>query len=1113
MAASRNTSEFTSATGANDRRKRGRGVVFLAVMVFAATFRVVDAQTLTGPFEPMNAWWLHPTQGTLGVLTDGSTISIDRDGDGIAESDYPVPTINSAPLAAPNLRLTPTRQVLYAFGDPCNSNGTMVYFYEVPAPPAPLSFLVSACIDYGIGQVGFYDTGLCAFNGIGLDCAGRLGVSPLRRAYVADQGNFATQRFQIHWFDLNNGDHTTTFPGFSTSMPLTRQIVSPYGDVAAVQHGVSTTSNYTLVDLCALPRLGSPLSSNVGGELFGLSGIPTVEMVDRGGGDYAVRVTHPDLVGGSDDFAFTPCGGTPPTETGACCALDATCSDETSLDCESAGGAWLGPRTICEDCPEPVGACCIPTGCAPDVGEAICTAGGGTWQGAGGDCSGCPPPLRLAVSKSAPSSVPEGGQLTYTLDYENVGGQIANLVSIIDAIPAGTTFVSATHGGAVTNGRVRWELGTLELGASGSVSFTVKVQCGQTQITNGDYRILSGFVYAQVGTPVVTNVTATGSDPVDILIESTPARDPLRRGDLIEHAITLTNTVAQDRAGINFNVDWGFASEFDSMIDDAGGTVEFQGVSSMRWTGSIAALGTVTVRFTTRIDACTTRPEERLNEGRDISVRNGCGVAVGSAAPPAAVPIERLTSVAMQLPAAGPPEKLFENPILVARAGTTEEVQIIITNEVNVPQTVSIVHTIPPQMIPAGDPPFVVPTDPGATYDAPSQTIRWSGTIPPLSEVLITYQAGLPTDACSLIVELSGDTGACVNDLFIYGTLLLVPDARTDAHLLQLTPFMGIRDANPPRSLLCIRPEIFFGMGRGPNADIFVAGVPSIQFNPETLFFDILDDENLDFAPTVLGLPVPVLVYDAAVDPRNGTALYIGTERGPIPRLGSIGRYDPATGAAGPVVQHEDLDGIDRIVVAADGTIGVVGARDTIIEIDPGAPLPLRKLTDPAFSRASCIALDANEDYIIVNEQTPMSLARVDRQTGLFDVLVPDVQTFLPFPTGEPFTSATVGDQGEVYLNTDSGAGLIVELGNPPTAQPLYLGQTSDLEFVHGANPCPRADGDGDCDVDAADYQLFKDCLQGPAGGLLPGCDGFDTDHDGDVDLHDAAVLMVEFGL
>ncbi len=55
-------------------------------------------------------------------------------------------------------------------------------------------------------------------------------------------------------------------------------------------------------------------------------------------------------------------------------------------------------------------------------------------------------------------------------------------------------------------------------------------------------------------------------------------------------------------------------------------------------------------------------------------------------------------------------------------------------------------------------------------------------------------------------------------------------------------------------------------------------------------------------------------------------------------------------------------------------------------------------------------------------------------------------------------------------------------------------------------------DCDDDGDVDLIDYACFHDCLTGPNGGLLPGCEPFDFDGDNDTDVFDFAELQVAFG-
>ena len=84
------------------------------------------------------------------------------------------------------------------------------------------------------------------------------------------------------------------------------------------------------------------------------------------------------------------------------------------------------------------------------------------------------PILRLNKTASK-THVNAGGQLVYTLHYQNIGSDQATDVVITDTLPNVVTFRSATGGGTQTNGLVTWSLGTLAAKASGSVTVTVDV--------------------------------------------------------------------------------------------------------------------------------------------------------------------------------------------------------------------------------------------------------------------------------------------------------------------------------------------------------------------------------------------------------------------------------------------------------------------------------------------------------------------------------------------------------------------------------------------------------------------------------------------------------------
>ena len=80
------------------------------------------------------------------------------------------------------------------------------------------------------------------------------------------------------------------------------------------------------------------------------------------------------------------------------------------------------------------------------------------------------------ADKDANTTLKAGDELTYTIKYKNLEKDVAT-VTVTDAVPAGTEFVSADNGGTwdKTDNKVTWNLTGVEPGAKGTVSFTVRV--------------------------------------------------------------------------------------------------------------------------------------------------------------------------------------------------------------------------------------------------------------------------------------------------------------------------------------------------------------------------------------------------------------------------------------------------------------------------------------------------------------------------------------------------------------------------------------------------------------------------------------------------------------
>jgi len=110
----------------------------------------------------------------------------------------------------------------------------------------------------------------------------------------------------------------------------------------------------------------------------------------------------------------------------------------------------------------------------------------GSWQG---DLAFGRPDLWLAESAETEDSPTKPGQtITYTLTYKNNGDAPATGVKLLDDFDEKFVSVEDTGGGTVIDnpGEIEWDLGTLEAGETGSVSYTVNVN---SDIPGGNNKI------------------------------------------------------------------------------------------------------------------------------------------------------------------------------------------------------------------------------------------------------------------------------------------------------------------------------------------------------------------------------------------------------------------------------------------------------------------------------------------------------------------------------------------------------------------------------------------------------------------------------------------------
>ena len=85
----------------------------------------------------------------------------------------------------------------------------------------------------------------------------------------------------------------------------------------------------------------------------------------------------------------------------------------------------------------------------------------------------------LAISQTASTnSLLAGQNLTYNITVTNSGPQVATGVSLTNALPPGTTFVSASSGGTYANGKVVWNVNSLNANATNKFSVTITPTTG-----------------------------------------------------------------------------------------------------------------------------------------------------------------------------------------------------------------------------------------------------------------------------------------------------------------------------------------------------------------------------------------------------------------------------------------------------------------------------------------------------------------------------------------------------------------------------------------------------------------------------------------------------------
>ncbi len=169
------------------------------------------------------------------------------------------------------------------------------------------------------------------------------------------------------------------------------------------------------------------------------------------------------------------------------------------------------------------------------------------------------PQVDLTITKTdSADPVNRGSQVTYTLAVSKQWSKRSDERHVVDTLPAGLTFVSAT-GGTVTapsngNQQVTVVVGNLASGATANVTITATVnQNAAATLTNtatvSSTESTAGFD-TNTNNNTDTETTATQAT-IDLAITKADSADPAVPGSPLTYTIVVTNNGPSDATQVN----------------------------------------------------------------------------------------------------------------------------------------------------------------------------------------------------------------------------------------------------------------------------------------------------------------------------------------------------------------------------------------------------------------------------------------------------------------------------------------------------------------------------------------------------------------------------------
>ncbi|MCH1491502.1 MAG: DUF11 domain-containing protein, partial [Luminiphilus sp.] len=378
----------------------------------------------------------------------------------------------------------------------------------------------------------------------------------------------------------------------------------------------------------------------------------------------------------------------------------------------------------------------------------------------------------LRLDKTGPNSVEAGELITWTLPYSNFGNTAATGLILRDTLPPGTTFESASSGGAETSsgsGIVEWNLGSLAAQSGASVNLVARADSG---IASGTVINNTAKLSASNAPSASASASVIERSHTELDVEITAAADPIQAGDTETLTVNWGNIGNQDTTNAVITASIPPDSDLEGTPTSGGTRVG----RTVQWSvADLNAGDTGSATFTVRTVAPLNNGT-RLTSVADISADDGL--------PDSDSDDFMVSSSPIWIKAKTP-----DATSLVPGNFVTFDIDLINLGNENATQ-VSVVDNLPPGL-------KVDSAGQSGVVDTTANTVTWTlGTVAPNAPVTLTVRARVLA-ANTTLVNTATVSSFELPDVVVTGSLRSgaqppVPVLPRDIYLWLLLAAMGL---------------------------------------------------------------------------------------------------------------------------------------------------------------------------------------------------------------------------------------------------------------------------------------------------------------------------------